>query len=110
MRDVYFLGVVGSSIQEDVAITLFIAARELMRDGKKRHKISGHDFEGVVTTEFHPACIGSISGTMFKTEIEGEGGKLTASFIVHSKDLAPLDPDELRIIYGNSRASNAHLN
>jgi hypothetical protein len=111
MGNVYFLKVVGHPIREDLAVALFGAAQKLTHGNKRRERIRGRDFEGVVTTRFQSASLGDLTGTVFNAEIEMGRRKVKASYLVRGADMELIDPDQIEVTYGRDpRASNAHLN
>lgn len=86
-RGFYCLMVSGKPIDDEVSTQLYVAACRMFDGGNNRKKLSGANYEGVLTTEFEYVSMGSIGGTRFRAEIETDSGTTRVDFVVHDRDV-----------------------
>ena len=99
-------------LDSNVHNTLFLAAREMVRDHREKQMIRNEWCEGLVRTKFTPALIGAVSGIIFDAEVETERGKSTVKYLVRTADLDE-DIGELEWTFGGGNmhpADFAHQN
>lgn len=82
----YCLMVQRVSLNGRMRSSLLTAAAEMLRRqgerGAGRRRVKDDDIEGVVSTEFQFACLGSIAGIEFSAEVETDLGQGRVTFLV----------------------------
>jgi hypothetical protein len=102
-QEIYCLMSGGRSLTEDDSDLIFETARQMCREVRKSQRVKSKDIEGVVTTSFVEARIGTIKGVKFSAELESKHGLLKVDYIVR--------PGDIKVKGGNWHAmSNAAYN
>ena len=74
------------SLTDSTRNTLLLAAIEMLRrrgeKGAGRRRVKTDDIEGLISTRFRPAFLGSISGIEFSADVETDLGKGKVRFLV----------------------------
>lgn len=70
-----------------LADALFGASIEMMELQSKRLRIKNEGFEGMVSTDFAAARIGSVSGTLFRAIIETDHGNVEGRFLLPDRSV-----------------------
>ena len=86
------------SLNDRMRNVLLAAAIEMLRrqgeKGAGRRSVKDDDIEGVVSTRFQFACLGSFAGIEFLAEVETDFGKGKVKFIADPR-LAPFEAEDL---------------
>ena len=110
-RKIYCLMVSGVPFNKIVTDTLVTTARDMLRCGAERRAVRAADIEGVIETRFKTAVLGSLTGIVFRAEIETDEGKTRTRFIVDSADISDEDFECLQWgEWSEYPAWRAHLN
>lgn len=105
----------GFGINDLILESLYRTARDMLRSREERRKVKNDDVEGVITTGFSAAGIGTFFGIQFQAEIETGRGRSDVRYIVRATGLDEPDGENfwmmLPVAAGSEHpAAKAHLN
>lgn len=84
---IFCFGITGLPLSDAACDAMFRTACLMAKKGLDKRRIVHDDVEGVVTTEFEHACMGSFTGMVFDGDIATPKGTTAARFLVRYNDL-----------------------
>lgn len=84
---IFCFGVTGLPLSDAACDLLFRTACRMAKKGQEKARIVNDDAEGVVTTEFEHACLGSFTGMVFDGDVSTPQGVTSTRFLVRYNDL-----------------------
>ncbi|HVV15047.1 MAG TPA: hypothetical protein VHD55_01440 [Candidatus Paceibacterota bacterium] len=83
----------GTGITNSMSSLLYRTAMQMVQEKKSSKKFKGGDCQGVLSTEWKYAGMGTISGLQFSAKVESAAGTTEVTFIIRSLDLDEPDDD-----------------
>ena len=87
----YCICVVGPALRDDFRDMLVKTAQSMVSEKKKRQKINGDGYEGIIRTDLQSSVIGGMSGIVFLADIETDSYSIKIEFMVRpSQPVTPM--------------------
>ncbi|MDO8424736.1 MAG: hypothetical protein Q7S70_02235 [bacterium] len=94
MFEIFCLMVEGGALTDSMRRCLFRGAQLLVENKERKLRVKNEDIEGVIETNFEATGFGSVYGILFTAEVWSDKGKSRPRYIVRTRDLEMVDPDE----------------
>lgn len=95
MLKVFCLMVSGIDLTEDMRMLLLRTARKMRQERQEICRVVSDDLEGLIKTDFLIGGLGDIWGIVFHAEVESVNGKAIVHYIVQTRDLETVDPEDM---------------
>jgi len=94
MSKIFCIAVVGKPLTAKIADVLVSNAYDMLYDRKKRARVKGKGYDGVLTTDLQSVSFVGTTGVIFNADIVTKRGRNEVKYIIREKDLDGIEKME----------------